>query len=109
MKADFDFVIIGSGVLGCLAYDYISSHDNNVLLISEANTNEDNNYLIQTGPQNYSGILKGRKKGLGGTSQLWGGAMNINFEKKFIDRCETEFINFDVEKKRVFDFFGIHI
>lgn len=108
MKADFDFVIIGSGVLGCLAYDYISSHDNNVLLISEANTNDDNNYLIQTGPQNYSGILKGRKKGLGGTSQLWGGAMNINFEKKFIDQCQTEFINFDVEKKRVFDFFGIH-
>ena len=108
MKAEFDFIIIGSGVLGCLAYDYISSRGNKVLLISESNSMDDNKCVTQIGLQNYSGILSGRKKGLGGTSQLWGGAMNINFEKIFIEQCQTEFINFDVEKKRVFDFFGIH-
>jgi len=108
MKPEFDFVIIGSGVLGCLAYDYISSRDNKVLLISEDRTPNDYNCVIQTGPKTYSGILNGRKKGLGGTSQLWGGAMNINFDIKFVKKCETDLINIDVEKKRVFDFFGIH-
>ncbi|MDC6451870.1 hypothetical protein PQZ43_03310 [Alphaproteobacteria bacterium] len=107
MKPDFDFIIIGSGVLGCLAYDHISSRNGKVLLISEGNTYDDENPVIQTGPKKYSGILSGRKKGLGGTSQLWGGAMNINFEKTFIEQCQTELINFDDEKKRIFDFFGI--
>ena len=107
MNTDYDFIIIGSGVLGCLAYDYIVSHNNNALLISEDNiTNHDKN-IIQTGPHYYSGILNGRKKGLGGTSQLWGGAMNTNFEKKFIKQCETKHINFEIERKRVLDFFGI--
>ena len=39
MKAEFDFIIIGSGVLGCLAYDYFASRKDKVLLISESNYN----------------------------------------------------------------------
>ena len=35
MNPDYDFIIIGSGVLGCLAYDYFVSHNHKVLLISE--------------------------------------------------------------------------
>ena len=84
MNAEFDFIIVGSGVLGCLAYDYLASRDNKILLISEDNVNNDNKFINQTGPHNYSGVIIGRKKGLGGTSQLWGGAMNVNFDKKFI-------------------------
>ena len=84
MKAEFDFVIIGSGVLGCLAYDYLSSRDNSVLLISEDKIVNEDKHAFQSGPKPYSGVLEGRKKGLGGTSQLWGGAMNINFEKSMI-------------------------
>ena len=57
MKADFDFIIIGSGVLGCLAYDYLSSRDNKVLLISEDNNDAKHNYVSQIGSQIYSGII----------------------------------------------------
>ena len=34
--------------------------------------------------------------------------MNINFEKSFIRQCEIDNANFDLEKKRIFEFFGIH-
>ena len=107
MTTEFDFIIIGSGVLGCLAYDFLASRDNSVLLISEGNFPENDNYINQTGIQTYLGVSKGRKKGLGGTSQLWGGAMNINYEKEFIEECQSENINFDIEQKRIFKFFGI--
>ena len=105
MNSDYDFIVIGSGVLGCLAYDYFVSHKNKVLLISEGNTTNNDKNIIQTGPQYYSGILYGRKKGLGGTSQLWGGAMNTNFENKFIKECKTKYTNFENERKRVLFFF----
>ena len=42
------------------------------------------------------------KKGLGGTSQIWGGAMNVNYEKEFIEQCSTELTNFEIEKNRIF-------
>ena len=90
MKAEFDFIIIGAGVLGCLAYDYLCSRNNKVLLITEDDNTTNNNNISQTGSQIYSGITSGRKKGLGGTSQLWGGAMNINFEKTFINECQKK-------------------
>ena len=104
MNAEFDFIIVGSGVLGCLAYDYFASRDNKILLISEDIVTDDNKFNIQTGAKIYSGIVIGRKKGLGGTSQLWGGAMNVNFDKKFIKQCQLENINFDIEKQKVLDF-----
>lgn len=107
MTAEFDFIIIGSGVLGCLAYDFLASRDSSVLLISEENFSDNDNYITQTGIQTYLGVSKGRKKGLGGTSQLWGGAMNINYEKAFIEECQSRNINFDIEQKRIFNFFGI--
>ena len=109
MKPDYDFIIIGSGVLGCLAYDYFVSHNNKVLLISEGNKTNHDKTIIQTGPQHYSGILDGRKKGLGGTSQLWGGAMNSNFEKKFIKQCQIKHTIFEIERKRVLDFLELEI
>ncbi|MBH19581.1 MAG: hypothetical protein CL851_04055 [Crocinitomicaceae bacterium] len=107
MKAEFDFIIIGSGVLGCLAYDYFASQNDKALLISESNDNFIKNEFIQTGSEIYSGLIKGTRKGLGGTSQLWGGAMNVSYEKEFIEQCSTESINFEIEKKRVFKLFGI--
>ena len=107
MTADFDFIIIGSGVLGCLAYDFLASRDSSVLLISEGKFPEDNNNITQTGIQSYSGVSMGRKKGLGGTSQLWGGAMNVNYEKEFIEKCQTDTINFNIEKTKIFNTFGI--
>ena len=102
MKAEFDFIIIGSGVLGCLAYDYFASQNDKALLISESNDNFIKNEFIQTGSEIYSGLIKGTRKGLGGTSQLWGGAMNVSYEKEFIEQCSTESINFEIEKKKSF-------
>lgn len=107
MTVDYDFIIVGSGVLGCLAYDYIASRDNKVLLIAETNEIDHKNYILQKGSQQYSGIVRGRKKGLGGTSLLWGGAMNINYDKKFIKQCQLDPIKFEIEKKSIFNFFGI--
>ncbi len=107
MKAEFDFIIIGSGVLGCLGYDYLASRDNKVLLVTEDDIAEQNKYIIQTGAKTYSGIIAGREKGLGGTSKLWGGAMNVNYESTFKELCQTELIKFDLEQKKVFNFFGI--
>jgi len=107
MSTDFDFIIIGSGVLGCLAYDFLASRDSSVLLISEGNFSEGDKHITQTGIQTYSGVSMGRKKGLGGTSQLWGGAMNVNYEKEFIEKCQTDTIDFNIEKTRIFNFFGI--
>ena len=84
--------------LGCLAYDYFASRKHKVLLISESNYNFIKNKFIQTGSENYLGLVRGMKKGLGGTSQIWGGAMNVNYEEEFIKECSTELTNFEIEK-----------
>ena len=62
---------------------------------------DDTNKFIQTGSENYLGLVSGMKKGLGGTSQIWGGAMNVNYEKEFIEQCSTELTNFEIEKNRL--------
>jgi len=33
--------------------------------------------------------------------------MNVNYEKEFIEKCQTDTIDFNIEKTRIFNFFGI--
>ena len=108
MNKQYDVAIIGSGVMGCLAYDFFARENLDVVMISEDSLDGPQNFSVIANKSTYSGVTHGRHRGLGGTSVLWGGAMNSDIRSHPVfQKLAMHSISMDYELNQVFKFFGI--